>query len=280
MFNEIVYVFCDTYAAQWWNSGSGNPPLDKVTNAVILVGLKEPRTVANNETYMYWLGSNNVIYRTIAGQPEAVSTIPLSTEIASYDTTGAIGVCFSIRGQEFYCIYFPQASKTWVLNQSGGWFELTYTNSEVGIPITSYTENYDKKLIGIGGSLYELKDSLYQAAGEKMIKERVSDKITASSVFGNQHRGKMVEHNKISINAEIVGQLDVEPYLILGISDDGGRNFTDIFLEGGQLGENNYMWLFEAYDLGSSLDRRYRIRVSDNVKASIQGGSMEVSLGV
>lgn len=280
VFNETIYVFSTTYAMQWWNSGSGNPPVDKITNGTTLIGLKEPRTVANNKSFMYWLGSDCAVYRTIAGQPEQVSTIPLTTEFFGYTTTGAIGICFNIRGQDFYMIHFPEESKTWLFNESGGWSELTYKLTETGIPFTSYTENYSKKLFAIEGSLYELSDTLYQGAGEYMIRERVTDKITAESVFGPQHRGKLLEHDKLSITAEIVGQLDVEPYLILGISDDGGRNFTDINIEGGQLGENSYMWLFEMYDLGSSLDRRYRIRVSDNVKASIQGGSMEVNLGV
>jgi hypothetical protein len=110
-----------------------------------------------------------------------------------------------------------------------------------------------------------------------MIRERVTDKITAS-LFGDQYYGREVEFNRVSIMAEVVGQLDTNPYLILGYSDDGGRNWTDINIEGGQLGQ--YIWNFEAYDLGTALDRRFRIRFTDNVKCSIQGGSMEVDFGI
>lgn len=277
VFNEIIYVFTDQYSTQWWNSGAGNPPVDKITNATTLVGLKEPRTICNNKIYMYWLGSDCAFYRTLTGQAEVVSTIPISTEFRGYDSTGAIANTFQMRGQEFVVIYFPRESKTWLFAEAGGWSELTYKLTEEGIPFTSYTENYSRKLFSIGGSLYELDDDIYRGNGEKMIRERTSDKIT-SAIFGEQHVGKSVEHNKISVTAEIVGLLDQEPYLILGFSDDGGRNFTYINIEGGQLGQ--YIWLFEMYDLGSSIDRRYRLRVSDNVKCSIQGGSMEVDLGV
>lgn len=279
VFNEIIYVFTDTYATKWWNTGVGNPPVDRITNDVVQAGLKEPRSIGRNKTYMYWLSPDGVVYRTINGELNAVTTIPLATEFSGYNTTGAIGLCYNIRGQEFYQIHFPEEVRTWVFAETGGWFELTNGLAERGQRITSYTENYGKKLIGIDGSLYEFKDSLYQADGDSMIRERVSDKITSASIWGPAQAGKEVTHNSISVTAEIVGQLDDAPHMIIGFSDDGGRNFTDIMVEGGELGENSYMWLFELHDMGSALDRRYRIRVSDNVKASIQGGSMEVELG-
>lgn len=277
VFNEIIYVFTDKYIAQWWNSGVGNPPIDKVVGTTLRPGTKAPRTIAKNRNYMYWLGTDDVVYRTQSTAVEKVSTIPLSTEFAGYDTLGAVGLCFSFRGQEFYSIYFPQEEKTWLFGESGSWSELTYKNTEVGIPLTSYVEVYDEQFFSLEGSVYKLDSALYKHGSEKMIRERVTDKITAA-IFGEQHVGKEVEHNKISITAEVVGQLDTNPYMILGISDDGGRTFSDTTIEGGQLGQ--YIWLFEEYDLGRAIDRRYRIRVSDNVKCSIQGGSMEVDLGV
>jgi len=279
-FNEIIYVFTDTYAAKWWNTGSGNPPVDRITNDVVQIGLKEPRSIGRNKRYMYWLGTDSAVYRTVNGELSEPGTIPLVTEFFKYNTSGAIGLCYNLRGQDFYQLYFPAENKTWAFNESGGWFEITSGVIEAGVAITSYTENYGKKLIGIGGYLYELKDGLYQASGDPMIRERVSDKITSASLFGAEYAGRMVEHNSISVTAEVVGLLDDAPHMIIGFSDDGGRNYTDVFVEGGELGENSYMWLFELHDLGSSLDRRYRVRISDNVKASIQGGSMEVNLGI
>lgn len=277
VFKEIIYVCTDTYIVQWWNDGSGNPPVEKITGTVMDIGVKEPRSMAKNQNFMYFLGDDSVVYRISSSEPQKVSTIPLSTAFKGYDTTGAVGLCFPLRGQEFYSIYFPQQQKTWLFSESGGWSELTYKDTEVGLPITSYTENYSKQLFSIDGDIVALDDSLFRSGTDVMYKERISDKIDAG-IFGQQYLGKEVEHNRLTITAEIVGLLDDAPHIILGISDDGGRNFSDITIQGGQLGQ--YVWLFEAYDLGSAIDRRYRIRVTDNVKCSIQGGSMEVNLGV
>lgn len=279
VFNEIIYFFCDKYSVQWYNSGVGNPPVDKITNASVLKGLKEGHCVHHNKAYMYWLGDDCVVYRTIAGQPEVVSTIPVSTEFCSYNTTGATLRCFQLHGQEFVILYFPVEQRTWVFNEAGGWFELTYTNQEAGIPYTGYIEIYGKKLMEYGGFLYELDDDLFRIGSDYMIKERSSDTITAEGLFGPQYAGLYVEYDKVTITAKIVSLLATETYLILGYSDDNGENWTYVNLSAGQLlGRNT--WTFEIYDMGSAIERIWRVRVSDNVRCAIYGGSMEVNVSV
>ena len=277
VFGETIYYFFDNYVYQYWNSGVGNPPVDRINNSTTLVGTLEPRSIAHNQNFMYWLGSDSTVYRTQAGEAQKVTTIPRGTAFRTQDLTNAHGLCWSSRGQEFYSIYFPRIKETWVYNEQGGWFQLTYKSTEEGIPLTGYTENYSKQLFEVEGDILELDDDVYQVDSQQMIRERTSDKITAR-VFGRQYAKREVEHNKITVLAEIIGLVDEKAVLVLGISDDRGETWDYINIVGDFLDKEQY--LFELDDLGTAYDRRYRLRVSGNYKASIQGGSLEVELGI
>ena len=274
-FSERLYLFGDTDSVEtWWNSGSGNPPFDRVQGGAMNVGLASPYSVAESSTYVYFLGSDRVVYRFSATQADPVSPPAISGSFQSYTVTSdARAFMVRIDGQSFFVINFPTEGKTWAFNETGNaWFQLS-TNADQGNYLgTSYAEAYGKKFIGSGGNTLELDFDTFTDNDETIIRERITPPITSPT-------GGRIEMSSFTLIMEtgvglITGQ-GVNPKVMFQASYDGGDSWSnEDWIDIGRMGAGITKVVWD--NMASAYEIMIRVRVSDPVFISFHGASIQL----
>ena len=280
-FSERLYLFGERTVETWYNSGTGNPPFDRVNGGTMQIGLAAVHSVTESPDFVYFLGSDKSVYRFSATQAQSISTIAISHEFESYDdVSDAIAFMVNIEGQYIYVIKFPTAGKCFAFNEgSNGWFELS-TGASQGLYIgNSYAEAYGKKFIADNGNTLELDLDTYTDNGETIIRERVTAPLDGAAIGVE---GGRVTMSRFQVVMEtgiglITGQGET-PQLMFQASFDGGKSWTNAdTVMIGRLGESRVK--VEWYHMASFYEVMFRIRMSDPVFISIHSAAIDISAG-
>ena len=272
-FNERLYLFGDNNSTEtWWNSGTGNPPFDRVQGGTMNTGISSPYSVASTTDFTYFLGFDKTVYRFSATQPEAVTPPAIAAVFQGFSTTDdARAYVINIEGMSFYVINFPTAGQTYAYNEDGNaWFQLSSGSSEDNYLGTSYAEAYGKKLIANNGNVLELDCDTYTDNGEIIIRERVSSPILSPE-------GGRIEMSSFTLIMEtgvglITGQ-GVNPKVMFEASYDGGKSWSDEdWVEIGRMGAGRVKVVWD--NMASAYEIMIRVRVSDPVFISFHGASI------
>jgi hypothetical protein len=274
-FNERLYLFGDGNSTEtWWNSGTGNPPFDRVQGGTMNIGISSPYSAASTTDFVYFLGQDNAVYRFSATQPESITPGAIAATFQGYSTTkDARAFVINIEGLSFYVLNFPTAGKTWAYNEDGNaWFELSSGASESNYIGTSYAEAYGKKLISSGGAILELDCDTFTDNGQTIIRERVTPPITSPS-------GSRIEMSSFVLFMETgVGLIDgqgVDPSVMFSVSLDGGKSFTgETLVDIGRMGAGRIK--VEYFNMCSAYEIMVKVRISDPVFVSFHGASIMV----
>ncbi len=284
VFKQLLYLLGDKTIEPWWNSGVGNPPFDRVEGGIIPIGLLAMYSVANNDNFMYFLGDDNEIYQVVSSNYKKVSTISESREIAGFSTVDdAFGFCFSMEGQNFYILTFPSAGRTFCHSEnSGQWFDVSSGVSGGRSRANSHVYAYRRNLIGDSesGNLYEWNMTTYDEAGDTVVRIRDTGPLTGELLGAP---GKNIEMDRFELIIEtgvgLVSGQGSDPEIILQVSDDGGRTFSnEMWGKVGKLGA--YLWRVEWNSLGSFFERIIRIKTSDPVFYSIHSANADIRAGI
>ncbi len=288
-FDQILYRFGTESTENWYNSGVGTPPFDRIEGQFFNVGLAAIHSVDNSRDFIYWLGSDLQVYRARAGQEQAISTAPIAGAIQSYSRVDdAFGTVFSFDDKYFYQITFPTANKTWCLIEElgkDGWFELSEDTipGESGLGrynAGSILSAYDKVLVfdRENGEAYSLDFNTYDQNGQTWQRRRVLGTIDSEKLG---QKGKRVQMSRFELIMEkgvgtVSGQGD-DPQIIIEASYDGGRSWkAGTFMRIGRLGETQIR--AEWWDLRSFYTLELRMTTSDPVPYNIYSGAIDLRL--
>ena len=283
-FNQILYRFGKRSCENWYNSGVGTPPFDRIEGQIINIGLQAIHSVANSKDFIYWLGSDNQVYAARGGQERVISTAAISGEIQSYaETTDAFGEIFTIDNLTIYVLTFPTANKTWALIEKlgvNGWFELSEGIDEGRYNAGSILEVYNKIFIGdkSNGNLNYLDFNTYDQAGEPWQRRRVMGSINGDKLGQKGHRVQMSRMEFILETGVglITGQGE-DPKIMIEASYDGGKSWsTGTWMKIGRLGQTNI--LAEWYSMKSFYDMIVRLTTSDPVAFNIYSAAIDIRL--
>jgi hypothetical protein len=279
---SLAYLMGSKIIEQWWNSGTGTPPFDRVEGGTIPLGLSAVYSVADNGETMFFL-SGKSIYAVSGSSYKAISTISLSNAISGYATTSdAIGTCYSFQGQDFYQITFPTEDKTWVYHeQVGQWFEVSSGANGGRAIFNRAVECYDKVLVGdhASSAIYELDVDTFTENGDAIYRVRDTGEIHGG-LFGKP--GVWLEMNRLELICETgVGDLTTTPNVIMSYSDDGGRTWsTESFgtINIGTAGQ--YLKKIEWFSLGGFYSRIFRFRTSEAVRYTFYEAAADIEVGI
>jgi hypothetical protein len=279
VWREQLYIFCTGTVEVWYFTGAGDPPIARVSNATMPVGLAALHSVQATDEYIYFLGDDRRVYRFSATQPENITSIAISHELDQLgDLSGAIGDVVSIEGQSFYKLNVQ--GKTFVFNESSkAWFNLSTTANEDMYRFDSFVECYGKRLCADGGSVLELNLDAYDNNGEVIINERIFGPITSRDLGVGGDNALM---SRIWLNLETGTGLATgqgsNPQLMVSVSTDGGDSFTneqDVLA--GRTGEGDTKVSYDYLKYFKSLF--IKVRCSDPVFLSLYGADIEVKPG-
>jgi hypothetical protein len=280
-FRQSMFFYGSRTIETWYDKGTGSPPLDRIDGQIFPVGLAAIYSLSHNDTAMYFLGDDRQIYQFTGAKPTRVSSPSLSNEIEGYSVVSdAIGWCFTIQGQNFYCITFPTESKTWVINETfgkNGWVQISSGIGGQSYGATSYVYVYGKHWLAgeHNGALYSWDLETYQNDGEVMERRRTFPPISGSSLGA---AGRRLQMSKIEIKMEkgvglISGQGD-DPQIIVEISTDGHTYMEIGRPKIGRLGD--FSLKVEAFALVTFYDLTVRLTVTDPVFCSIHAIDIDI----
>ncbi len=283
-FEQILYRFGTKSTETWYNSGTGNPPFERIEGQIYNVGLAAIHSATNTSRYLYWLGSDRTIYRASRGQEERVSTAAITSAINGYSRIDdAVGFSFAMDGKHYYAITFPTDQKTWCVSDElgkNGWFELSKGVTDNRWNAGSIVDCYNKILISdhANGKLYEMDFDTFDIDGDMMQRRRVTSSINGDLLNA---KGKRIQMSRMEFIIEsgtglITGQGE-NPKIMIEPSYDGGRSWsTGTWMSIGRLGE--YVFKAEWWSMRSFYDMMVRLTVTDNVDVNIYSAVIDIRL--
>ena len=280
-FNQRVLLFGEKTLEPWWNSDVGRPPFDRIEGGIMTIGLASRMSVANNDTFFYWLGDDRRVYRAV-DSAEPVSNIAISTAFEKYTTVNdAIGFCFTLQGQNFYHLTFPTEDKTWVYSEAvGQWFELSRSATTGRDLANSYAFAFGKHLVGVfeSSNIYEWDVDTFTDNSNPITRTRDTGPLLGG-LMG--FPGREIEFNRFELTlARGIGTLSGQgknPVIMLQLSIDGGRTFgTEIWAHVGKSSE--FLQKLEWHGLVRAGAFIIRVKTSDHVPFSLYSGNADIEI--
>lgn len=265
-FNEKVYFGGEDSIEVWYNSGTGTPPFDRIQQSTAQVGLASPFSMANSDSYLYFLGSDDIVYRMSSYQPESVTPSAIAKEFRESVTSDAQGYVVNLDGQHFYIVQLPTSSLTLAYSEATGeWIRLS-TGVTPDLPrnvMNGYSFTFGKHLICDydSGDVYEWDFDTYTSNGSTIIRQRDSAPINGLQL-GSPGKRLLMSRAEIMMETGVGNTNQPDPEMMVSASIDGGRSFTnEDWIKIGREGDS--VRRVEWYNMLSFYEIMLRVRVSD-----------------
>jgi len=279
-FNQTIYRFGVRTTEPWYNSGVGQPPIDRLEGQQFSVGCAAINSLAHTDKALYWLGDDKAVYRVSGNVYDRISDDCLSNAIESYgDVSDALGYTVTLQGQDFYIITFPSANKTFLINEklgSQGWSQLTSGTNNGVYSATDSVQAYGNTYVASGGKWLTLERDEYTQDTDTLLRKRTTSEFTCKD-FGLNNDSMVM--SRLTLDVEqgvglITGQGEV-PRVMVEVSIDGGRSFPHVsWMELGRLGEYTFRTEVDFMIRGQSFI--FRLNISDPVPLTIKGAYLKV----
>lgn len=282
-FRQILYLFGTTESTEpWFNSGSGNPPFDRVEGGIMQKGLHALHSVANTDQFIYFLADDKNVYRIFNYTVENITDGDTAHQFENFPISDdAIGMALVLDGQDFYIITFPSANKTSIYSETLNiWFTLANGADLDRHLMNSYAFIYNKHLVADhkNGDVLELDVNTFTDNGAVQIRQRDTAPINAMQL-GLPGVDLVMTWFEVTMQVGIgleTGQ-GSDPTVMFSTSIDGGRNFIEQGngnISAGVGGD--YTKRVRFHRTLTFQDLVVRVRVSDPVFISFQGASIRV----
>ncbi len=276
---QKVYLCGSKSIEPFYDSDVGSPSFTRIEQGVInTLGVASPWSMAATTAFIYFLGSDGVVYRINTFQPQSITPSSIAKEISDIDCTSAVGFTCSLHGANFYILQFSRDLTLAYSELSGEWSRLSSGTSLARHLMNGYGYAYEKHLVADTDSsdIYEWDFDTYQSNGSVIIRQRDTAPINGLSLGAP---GKRLLMNKATFIMEtgIGSSLSENPKIMVSASYDGGRSFTnEDWIEIGREGEA--FRRIDWYNMASFYDLVLRVRVSDPVFTGFHGGSIDLKV--
>jgi hypothetical protein len=251
-------------------TGASTFPIERVNGATSRTGCIAPFSLVNINNTAMWLGSDLIVWQTNGYQPARVSNRAVEEAIARCtDPASAFAWTWTWRGSVFYALTLPGVSTTWVLDLTANhWHEEGEFADGVFLSsaVVGYMYAHGKPLVlGSTGSVYELRDDVYDLAGDVLCRTRVSPHMATED--GNWH---VLSGVTLMLDRGTGGQA------MLRVSKDGGGSY------GGwkprSLGATGRLMKQVRWDgLGGGKDLVIEVRCTDAVAFNLVNADINAS---
>lgn len=286
--NYLWMIGSETYELWQTTSSSGTlySPIRKVNGVASGVGAINGDSVASIASSVFFVGGGETgrlrIYEGSSnGTIAVISTDAMSQEFATYGTLeDAVGMCWSDDGQVYYSVTFPSQDVTWVYNVGNRYWHKRSSRKETidhrwNITCISPAFSMVVGANGLTGELYHVSTHYNDDDGEAIVRKRVAPHLRSN--------GKSLRHISLELDLECGNALPYgqgsDPQIMLCALDGAGRIRREPrWKSSGTMGQ--YRRRVKWNRLGTAVDRCYEICVSDPVRWTIYGATIETEEGV
>jgi len=280
-YKQQVYAYGAETIQPLYATGDADSPYLPILNATQEIGLAAAHSVATNNNYAYFLGSDRNVYQLGGLDVRPISNPAIGQEIAGYsDVSDAFGVCFTLDSMNFYLLSFPEGNKTWLFNEAAGlWTELAYNYDGSQHLISDYANIYGKHLVADrrNGNIYELDFDTYTDNGDPIHRRRDTISINGAT-FGKPNARVFMDKLTLVIQpgASLVTS---KATVIMQYSDDNGQTWSsERWASVGEMGD--YTYKLDWLSLGYFYNRMFRFTMTDPIKWVLISANADVELEI
>lgn len=278
VFGQLAYMGGSESFEPWYNSGIGNPPLDRQDTSLINIGIAGKYAIANTDQYLYWLGNDRKFYQCVGASARPVSTVAFAHAVEAFETVSDCIVSNCVfEGQDFVFVTFPAESRTFFYSETYNyWGELCsgtddpgdrwYGNAAIAcygkIKVSDYRN----------GNTYDLDGDTFTDNGDARLRIRILPSITGDMAG---LPGRQITVCSIRLNMQrgvglATGQ-GSDPELMCQLSNDGGHTYAaEEFVSMGVMGD--YVTPIDFNQFSTGYEIRAKIKCSDPVFLSVWDG--------
>ena len=235
---------------------------DRISGAVLDVGLASKYAVTRLGNAVYWLGHDGVVYGAAGYSPQIISTFAISDQIANLSKiSDAVMWSYSTHGHKHLVLTFIEGRRTFVYEINTG---LWHERSSYGVgqwKALNYAFCYGKHIVGElnEGKLYTIDRNAYDEDGTEI------RRIVDMGFIADGVNSFTVDRMELVLDTGLGGTATgtaTDPIVSLSWSNDGGRTFsTPLQATAGLLG--NYQQRVVFRRLGQfHMDAMMRVEVS------------------
>lgn len=282
-----VWLPGETSTEVYITTGDADNPFERVNGAFMEIGCAAFDTVAHMAESVVWLSADKsgqgTVVKATGYIPKPISTHAVEYAIAQYPRIDdAYAFVYQQEGHEFYFLTFPSGNATWVYdNSSEEWHERVWRN-----PVDNSQNRHralchlafdNAILIGdrVDGRIYEFDLDYYYDDTDPLVAERIAPHLSDND-FKFQVYDRLTVDMSVGTGKPVPD--GIAPQVILQWSTDGGFTWSNEHRTTlGLVGERKVRAVWRR--LGRSLDRVFKVTVSDPVPRNILGASVQVRKG-
>lgn len=282
VYGQNLFLMGEKTIEQWWNSGEGNPPFDRIEGGIFQIGLAALHSVAATKRVMYFLGNDRNVYRMVSsGFENNFTPQPILRLFQKYAVVSdAIGMIIPYQSKDLFILKFPTENKTWCYIEGVDWIELSSSSNDfLGVAGrwkgNSYAYAFSKHLVADeDGNVLEFDDETYTDNGDVIKRARIMSSLHGGLLGAP---GKHVELDSVRITAEM-GQED--GIIMLSVSEDGGKTFSpEMWASVGETGDFMKELRWDGLNM-RGMSVVIKLTTSDPTYFSIHSMGAEVKLGL
>jgi hypothetical protein len=245
----------------WYNAGSLDFPFAPNRGALMEKGCIDGKTVAKADNAVFWVGSDNIVYRASGGAPVVVSSRAVEENLKGKTILG--GFTFTDRGHKFYAVTV-EGAPSWV-------FDITMSvwhERSTGIGEKAWTCQCRATLDGVEylgcdtGVIATLDDDTFTDDGKVM--EGVAVSVPVQS--GGDPFAIARVHLEMDVGFGTIGRT---PQIMMQTTKDGRNWSVEKWRSVGDTGD--YGKIVRWHGLGSFRRFQARLRVTDPVRRDLYG---------
>lgn len=212
VFNQIVYGFGER-SVEPWEESAGAPPYSRMNGGIIeTVGAASIFGIANSDDFVYFMGSDAIVYRMSSFTAEPISTPSISTHFRTLSFSDVKADSFTWDGHRFILFTFFGNDESWVFDETTGqWFEIGGQGGTRSLAF-NLISGWNSNIYGVdyaNGSLWRLQDDYHLNALESVERIRTISCISGDD-FGSPQ--STLEMSKLVLNMETGNPVDPQTY--------------------------------------------------------------------
>ena len=207
----------------WYDAGNADFPFRRRSGSTIKVGTLSPKSVQVGAESVWWIGNDNVVYRSDGYHAKRVSNHANEADITARNPADAIGCSYhEMDGHQFYT--FTLDDRTWTYDAvTDTWHERSSVENGVGRWRANCATQFSSEPV-FGdfntGQLMRLLRRGDADMGVALLRQAVLPPLVVSSV-----RGARAFCSRLEVEME-VGTAASHQDVLLEWADDGGYTFS------------------------------------------------------
>lgn len=273
---QELWVFGSESIEIWTNTTDSTAPFQRNRAAIIPRGCIGRDTIAQLDTWIFWVGDDGVVYGGEGYAGTRLSHYGVEEDIrATSDKSTIEGLAYHYAGNAWYILSGP--TWTWAFNRSTGKWHEKFSFLSTRWMASKAVEFNNSVIFGDNtvGSLYEISRTTYDEAGKALIfRARTApmlaypNRMTVSRLYLDFVTG-------IGLNSTTAALQ--EPKVGLRWSDDGGRSWSNqLYRSLGKIGEYTKRVEFAGLGLTGHTGRIWEVEASSAVIRSLMNAAVDV----